>query len=55
MSEDENIYDVIEIEDLDFDKRMKTFYYPCPCGDRFAITIVFQYNRSKIGSDAKRV
>lgn len=37
---DENIYDTIEIEDLDFDKRNKTFYYPCPCGDRFAITLV---------------
>ena len=29
----------IEIEDLTFDKRTKTFYYPCPCGDKFAITI----------------
>ncbi len=37
--EEENIYDTIEIEDMEFDKRTKTFYYPCPCGDRFAITI----------------
>lgn len=37
---DENIYDVIEIEDLDFNKNNKTFYYPCPCGDKFAITLV---------------
>ena len=37
--DEENIYDTIEIEDMDFDKRTKTFYYPCPCGDRFAITI----------------
>ena len=36
----ENIYDTIEIEDLDFEPRNKTFYYPCPCGDRFAITLV---------------
>lgn len=39
MEEDENIYDTIEIEDMNFDKRTKTFYYPCPCGDKFAITI----------------
>ena len=38
--DDENIYDVIEIEDLDFQKNNKTFYYPCPCGDKFAITMV---------------
>jgi diphthamide biosynthesis protein 3 len=37
--EEENIYDTIEIEDMNFDKRTKTFYYPCPCGDRFAITL----------------
>ena len=34
------IYDEIEIEDLDFDPEFKTFYYPCPCGDRFQITEV---------------
>jgi len=34
-----NIYDCIEIEDLDFDEDDKAFYYPCPCGDRFTITI----------------
>lgn len=42
-TEDENIYDVIEIDDLDFDKRNQTFYYPCPCGDKFAITLVIIY------------
>lgn len=36
----ENIYDTIEIEDLDFEDDSLTFYYPCPCGDRFAITMV---------------
>lgn len=34
------IYDEIEIEDFDFDTEFKTFYYPCPCGDRFQITEV---------------
>ena len=39
-SDDENIYDNIEIEDLDFSSLTKTFYYQCPCGDKFQITLV---------------
>jgi hypothetical protein len=34
----ENIYDEVEIDDMDFDDG--TFYYPCPCGDKFQIKIV---------------
>lgn len=33
------IYDEIAIEDLDFDSETATFYYPCPCGDKFVITL----------------
>ncbi len=33
------VYDEVEIEDLDFDAEMGTFYYPCPCGDKFLITL----------------
>jgi diphthamide biosynthesis protein 3 len=36
---DENIYDEIEIEDMTYDETMQTYYYPCPCGDRFEINI----------------
>lgn len=32
-------YDEIEIEDMTYDSRMETFYYPCPCGDRFQVAI----------------
>lgn len=32
-------YDEIEIEDMDFDKDSSTYYYPCPCGDRFQISL----------------
>ena len=32
-------YDEIEIEDLDWVEKLGTFYYPCPCGDRFQITL----------------
>ena len=36
----ENIYDEVEIDDLDFDEDEKTFFYPCPCGDKFRITLL---------------
>lgn len=35
-----SVYDEIEIEDLDFDEETEIFYYPCPCGDKFQITLV---------------
>ena len=35
----ENIYDEVEIDDLDYDEEVKTFFYPCPCGDKFRITL----------------
>ena len=35
-----SVYDEIEIEDLDFDKSTGIFYYACPCGDRFHISLV---------------
>ncbi len=34
----QNIYDEIEIDDMDFEE--DRFYYPCPCGDKFQITLV---------------
>ena len=38
-SDDLNIYDEIEIEDMTFDKTLQIYHYPCPCGDRFEIGI----------------
>lgn len=35
----ENIYDEIEIEDMTYDKTLEIYHYPCPCGDRFEISI----------------
>lgn len=32
-------HDEVEIEDFEFDEDDETYYYPCPCGDRFAITL----------------
>lgn len=31
-------HDEIELEDFEYDEDEETYYYPCPCGDRFAIT-----------------
>ena len=33
------IYEEIEIEDMDFDLSSQIYYYPCPCGDRFRISL----------------
>jgi len=32
-------YDEIEIEDMEYQQDERCYYYPCPCGDRFRITI----------------
>ncbi|KAK0064637.1 DPH3 isoform X2 [Biomphalaria pfeifferi] len=31
-------HDEIEIEDMEYDEDTETYYYPCPCGDRFEIS-----------------
>lgn len=36
---DENIYDEVEIEDMTYDTVMQIYHYPCPCGDRFEISL----------------
>ena len=33
------IYDEIEIEDLDWKAELGVFYYNCPCGDKFTISL----------------
>lgn len=33
-------HDEIEIEDMEYDEDTESYYYPCPCGDRFQITKV---------------
>ncbi|WFD26315.1 Diphthamide biosynthesis protein 3 [Malassezia nana] len=32
-------YDEIELEDMEFDEGKQAFTYPCPCGDKFEITL----------------
>ena len=39
-------HDEVEIEDFEYDEDEETYYYPCPCGDRFQITKVYAPNLS---------
>ncbi|CAK7219313.1 Diphthamide biosynthesis protein 3 [Sporothrix curviconia] len=41
MADDEElaIYDEVEIEDMTFDASRGLYQYPCPCGDRFEISL----------------
>jgi diphthamide biosynthesis protein 3 len=33
------LYEEIEFEDLIFDAKTETYSYPCPCGDKFKISL----------------
>jgi diphthamide biosynthesis protein 3 len=37
--EDVNLYDEIEIEDCFYDATLQIYHHPCPCGDRFEISL----------------
>jgi len=39
MADGESFYDEIEIEDMTFDSALQIYHYPCPCGDRFEISL----------------
>jgi diphthamide biosynthesis protein 3 len=39
-----SIYDEIEIEDMIFDKETEIYTYPCPCGDKFTISLEDLYD-----------
>lgn len=34
-----SIYEEIEIEDMIFDESTEIYTYPCPCGDKFTISL----------------
>mmetsp|Transcript_17154 Transcript_17154/g.25363 ORF Transcript_17154/g.25363 Transcript_17154/m.25363 type:complete len:90 (-) Transcript_17154:362-631(-) len=34
-----SIYEEIEIEDMTYDPDQYLYTYPCPCGDKFSITL----------------
>lgn len=31
------MYDTVGLDDMEYDELDETYYYPCPCGDRFEI------------------
>ena len=41
-------HDEVEIEDMEYDEESETYYYPCPCGDRFEITKVINLVHSNL-------
>ncbi|ORY04732.1 zf-CSL-domain-containing protein [Basidiobolus meristosporus CBS 931.73] len=43
-----SFYDEVEIEDLEFDEENEVYHYPCPCGDRFEITLEDLYDGEEI-------
>lgn len=45
-----SIYDEIEIEDMIFDKETETYSYPCPCGDKFMISLEELLDGEEIGT-----
>lgn len=34
-----SIYEEIEFEDLDYNPKTQIYTYPCPCGDKFTISL----------------
>ena len=45
-----SFYDEIEIEDFDYDDVNKLYTYPCPCGDKFKISLLDLQNGEEIAS-----
>ncbi|KAJ1731166.1 Diphthamide biosynthesis protein 3 [Coemansia biformis] len=43
-------YDHIEIEDMEYDEEYELYHYPCPCGDRFEITLEMLRDREDVAS-----
>lgn len=35
-----SVYDEVEIEDMTYDETLQIYHYPCPCGDKFEISIM---------------
>lgn len=43
-----SFYDEIEIEDMEFDEIEQIYYFPCPCGDKFQISVEDLQNGDEI-------
>eukprot|EP00937_MAST-01D_sp_MAST-1D-sp2_P000738 g738.t1 len=45
-----SVYDEIELEELEYDEEDLVYYYPCPCGDKFFITLEELWEGEDIGT-----
>lgn len=41
MADEDNVYDTVEIEDMEYNEEDKVFLYQCPCGDKFRAELSF--------------
>jgi len=48
-------HDEVEIEDFEYDPETETYYYPCPCGDQFEITRVWDQIDVTVGKNPKAI
>lgn len=45
-----SIYEEVEIEDMTFDAETQVYSYPCPCGDKFSISLEDLHDGEDIGT-----
>jgi len=45
-----SIYEEVEIEDLDYDPATQIYTYPCPCGDKFSISLEELYDGEDVAT-----
>lgn len=43
-------YDEVEIDEMEYDPETELFTYPCPCGDRFEISLEELCNGEEIAT-----
>jgi len=43
-----SVYEEVEIEDMLYQEEDQTYTYPCPCGDRFSISLEELHDREDI-------
>lgn len=43
-------YEEVDIEEMEYEENNKIFTYPCPCGDRFEISLEELLNGEEIAS-----
>ena len=43
-------YEEVELEDLDYDDVLQVYTYPCPCGDKFSISLAELYDTEDVGT-----